>query len=362
MNKRVTLDDIAAACNASPATVSLALRNRAGVSRARRAQILETARALGYVARTRHSDGDTTPMRNIALIFRTPDWTAERSAPALNHFYSWVLTGIQDGATERRMNLNLGTIPVDIDNHATTLPEMLLSQPLDGVLLVGAFQEVTVTSVREMVAGGRGAMVLVDGVAPNLDVDSVTSDHVHGMATATRHLVEHGHREIGFAGPQAGVDGNFDLRRAGFRQAMAEAGLEAGELIIGVDVDAVQHTLARERHRFTALACANDHTATLIVQAGRRIGLEVPRDLSLIGFDDTMEGRQSHPTISTMAVDKPGMGLLAVKILQHRLDHPDAAPMQLSLGTRLIERESVLPHLATEPSRDGALAVSEASL
>lgn len=341
MKKRVTLDDIAAACDTSPATVSLALRNRAGVSRSRRAEILETARRLGYIARSRNPDGDSSPVRNIALIFRTPDWTAERTSPALNHFYSWVLTGIQDGANEHRMNLNLGTIPVDIDNRATTLPDMLLSQPLDGVLLVGAFQEGAVASVREKVAGGSRVMVLVDGIALSLEIDSVTSDHRRGMATATRHLIEQGHRRIGFAGPPLGVDGNFDLRRAGFQAAMAEAGLAPGKMDIGLEIEDVQDSLVSTRNSFTALACANDHTATLIVQAGRRVGIDVPNDLSLIGFDDTAEGRQSHPTISTMAVDKAGMGLIAVNMLDYRLNWPDAASMQMSLGTRLIQRESI---------------------
>jgi DNA-binding LacI/PurR family transcriptional regulator len=170
MNKRVTLDDIAAACNTSPATVSLALRNRAGVSRARRAEILEVAHRMGYVARPREARPSGEPMRNVALVFRTPDWTAERGAPALNHFYSWVLTGIQDGANRHRLNLNLGTVPVNLDNEATTLPAMLSSQPHDGVLLVGAFQEATVVSVIEQ-AGERVPAVLVDSMSLVLSVE-----------------------------------------------------------------------------------------------------------------------------------------------------------------------------------------------
>lgn len=355
MKKRVTLDDIAAACNTSPATVSLALRNRAGVSRARRAEILETARRLGYVARHRAMEPDAPPMRNVALIFRTPDWTAERSAPALNQFYSWVLTGIQDGAGAHRMNLNLGTIPVDVSNHATTLPDLLLAQPLDGVLLVGAFQEETVVALRDRVQGAATPMVLVDGVAAELDIDSVTSDHRRGMATATQHLISQGHRRIAFAGPPAGVDANFDLRRTGYRDAVSEAGLPADEIDIGLEDDELPALLARWRGKITALVCGNDHLATVIVQAARRAGIGVPDDLSLIGFDDTMEGRHSHPTISTMAVDKAGIGLLAVKLLQHRLDWPEAAPMQLTLGTRLIERESVAMCAAPDGQIDVAV-------
>lgn len=348
MKKRVTLDDIAAACNTSPATVSLALRNRAGVSRERRAEILETAQKLGYVPKRRDGRGDGAPMRPVALVFRTPNWTAERTAPALNHFYSWVLTGIQDGATEHRLNLNLGTIPVDINNHATTLPEMLRSRPLDGVLLVGAFQEETVASVRELAGGGNLPMVLVDNITPGLRVDWVTSEHWQGMAEATRHLIDAGHREIAFAGLPDGIDRNFDLRRAGYYRAMEESGLLTAELNAGAAVATLREDLEQRRGTFTALACANDHTAALMVNTARSVGIDVPNELSVVGFDDTTEGRHIHPAISTMSVDKPGMGRLAVKMLHYRLDWPDGAPMHMSLGTHLIRRESVMAHQADE--------------
>lgn len=341
MKKRVTLEDIAAACNTSPATVSLALRNRAGVSRERRAEILEAAHRLGYVSQQRDSRDDVPPLRNVALIFRTPDWTEERSAPALNHFYSWVLTGIQDGASRHRINLNLGTIPVNIDNEATTLPDMLGVQPLAGVLLVGAFKEETVANVKERLGDGSTPMVLVDNMAPDLRVDSVTTEHRAGMADATRALIARGHRSIGFAGPPPGVDRNFDLRRAGYVDAMREHGLPTQDFDVGMNLDRLRIALQERRGAFTALVCANDYTATLIVHAARRAGIEVPGELSLIGFDDTTDARHIHPTISTMAVDKEGLGRLAVKLLAYRLEWPDAAPMHLSLGTHLIQRESV---------------------
>jgi LacI family transcriptional regulator len=347
LKKRVTLDDIAAACDASPATVSLALRNRPGVSRQRRAEILAVANKLGYVAQQRDARPDGEPMRNVALVFRTPAWTAERSAPALNHFYSWVLTGIQDGATRQHLNLNLGTIPVNVDNEATTLPRMLASQPLDGVLLVGAFHEETVRAVIAEVGGDRTPMVLVDNEAPGLRVDSVTSDHRGGMAEATRHLIARGHRAIGFAGSSPGVDANFDLRRAGYEDAMRDAGLPVHDLPVGSDDDDdLVAALSVRRGELTALACANDYTATLVVHAARRASIDVPGELSLIGFDDTMDARQSHPQLSTMAVDKAGLGRLAVTILDYRLDWPDAAPMRMSLVTRLVQRDSVVQRAA----------------
>ncbi len=341
MKKRVTLDDIAAACGTSSASVSLALRNRPGVSRQRRAEILRVANELGYIAPGRDARGASATMRTIALIFRTPSWTAERAAPALNHFYSWVLTGIQDGANQHQLNLSLGTIPVDVDNGVTTLPNMLASQPLDGVLLVGAFYEETVRAVIERVGTDRIPMVLVDNQISDLGVDSVTSDHRQGMVLATNHLIASGHRAIGFAGLPRGADNNFDLRREGYADAMRAAGLPEYHVIVDADGDDPRMVEAIRRDGLTALACANDHTATLVLRAARRAGLEVPADLSLIGYDDTAESQHSVPMLSTMAVDKPALGRLATKVLDYRLEWPETAPIQVTVGTRLVERQSV---------------------
>src|SRR5690242_15062814 len=116
MSSRVTLDDIAEASRTSPATVSLALRNKPGVSQATRVRILSIAQSLGYQRAPRQTEDDGQAMRNLAMIFRTWRGGPERSSPALNRFYSWVMAGIQNAASLHQLNLVLVTIPVDVRN------------------------------------------------------------------------------------------------------------------------------------------------------------------------------------------------------------------------------------------------------
>lgn len=120
--RRVTLDEVASVSNASSATVPLALRNKPGVIRETRERILATAHALGSQRTIRAGRGNGAALRNIAVVLRTWSEGPERSSPALNPFYSWVLTGVQEAGNDAAMNLLLGTIPVDAENRPLDLP------------------------------------------------------------------------------------------------------------------------------------------------------------------------------------------------------------------------------------------------
>lgn len=111
--RRVTIDQVAAASGASSASVSLALRNKPGVSRNTRERILAAAQELGYSGAVRAGNPKAPALLNIALIFRTWSENPEQTAPAVSPFYSSVLAGIQEAGVDSAMNLLLGTIPVD---------------------------------------------------------------------------------------------------------------------------------------------------------------------------------------------------------------------------------------------------------
>jgi LacI family transcriptional regulator len=340
MSGRITLEDIAQAADASLATVSLALRNKPGVSRAKREHILAIARSLGYERPVRAAEDAAAAVRNVALIFRTPDAGPERSSPALNRFYSFVLSGIQDAADDAQMNLLLGSIPVDARNNPRELPRRILATDVDGVLLVGAFREETVRRVIELLGTRAPAIVLVDNTGSSLALDSIGSMNRAGTAEATRYLIDRGHQRIAFAGRQAGRDPNFDDRYLGYCDAMAAAGLETGMIEITGEVVELPERQAGA-FPFTSVVCGNDHAAWLLQRALQGRGIRVPDDVSIVGFDDTDHARDAVPAITTMAVDTLSMGRLAVRMLDFRLTAPEAARATLLLQPRLVERDSV---------------------
>jgi LacI family transcriptional regulator len=339
MSQRVTLEDIARKSGASPATVSLALRNKPGVSPVTRARIQAVARSLGYT-RPARTDTAAADVRNVALIFRTTDSGPERAAPALNRFYSWILAGIQDAADEMRMNLVLGSIPVNENNSPSELPpDRLFRNAADGILLVGAFREETIDEVVDLAGRRATPVVLVDGASATHRLDSVGSMNRDGVAEATRYLLGLGHSRIAFAGRTPMNDPNFEARYQGYATVMADEGLIPENLPMARESVSLGAFEGKDLP-FTAVVCGNDHSAWLLVRELQRIGKRVPDDVSVVGFDDTDHSRDSIPPITTMAVDMRSMGRIAVRLLDFRLEFPEAAPITALLSPRLVERTS----------------------
>jgi DNA-binding LacI/PurR family transcriptional regulator len=341
VKRRVTLDEVANASNASPATVSLALRNKPGVSRETRERILASAHALGYQRTIRAGQARGAALRTIAVVFRTWSDGPERSSPALNPFYSWVLTGVQEAGNDAAMNLLLGTIPVDIANHPTDLPSAMLAQPLDGVLLIGSHRAATVDAVLNGLGHPRPPIVLVDARDQGHGLDSISSDNHGGAYEATRYLVAAGHNRIGYVGPASDQDPNFAQRVAGFRQALADHGLEPADVSEYPDEGAGRLALGTALSSTTASVCGNDDFALSMLREAVAQGISIPADHSVIGFDDTRHSRDAIPPLSTMAVDKLALGRLAVQALEYRIKWPESAPISVITAPQLIERGSV---------------------
>ena len=150
--RRVTIGDVARASKTSVSTVSLVLRSKPGIGLETRRRVLEAARALGYQRQSPAPATNAQATLNIGLILRARARSHDVALTIVNPFYSWVVAGIDAAARQQHHNLLYASLPVGPDNRPLDLPRHLLSQKLDGVLLVGAFGEDTVNEV-----GGRAA-------------------------------------------------------------------------------------------------------------------------------------------------------------------------------------------------------------
>src|SRR3954453_4467095 len=192
MSRKVTIDDIARESTPSPATVSLVLRHKPGISPETRQRVLEAAQALGYRPRTSATTPTTPPTLNVGLILRARTRSADRDQSVVNPFYSWVITGIDAAARQQRLNLLYASVPVDESNRPLDPPRHLLEQQLDGLLLVGAFSDATIA---EFVGPRATPAILVDAPARQHRFDTVASDNEGGAYTAVSYLISKGHRQ-----------------------------------------------------------------------------------------------------------------------------------------------------------------------
>jgi LacI family transcriptional regulator len=353
--RRVTIGDVARESKTSVSTVSLVLRSKPGIGLETRRRVLEAARALGYQRQSPAPASVGQATLNIGLFLRASTRSRDVGLPIVNPFYSWVVAGIDAAARQQQHNLLYATLPVDHDNRPLDLPRHLLGQKLDGVLLVGAFGE---DSIDEIGAGCSAPIVLVDAPAGAHRYDAVVSDNEAGAYAAVTHLVDLGHQHIALVAPPLPADPVFRQRRAGYLRVLDEHGLQPhliDEVQAPDDTGPAMASLLLQHPEITAVFGSNDAFAIGALRGAQALGLRVPEDLSVVGFDDIEISGQTAPPLTTMAVDKLSMGLLGVQLLSHRLAWPDAATTLITLRPRLTVRQSTAEP-ASRPMSESARA------
>jgi len=339
MTTKVTIHEIARRCGVSPSTVSLVLNQKPGASAATRDLILETARQLGYAEPKGRLPAQNLSLNTLGLLVKT-DYNKHQLPPS-NPFYSKVIAGVDLACQSLGINLLFAMLPVDENNRPLKLPPLLENNLADGLLMAGAFLDETVSSVlRER----QVPVILVDGYSDTESYDMVVSDNFRAAYQAVEYLLRLGHRQIGFVGGAADCYPSLGERRNGYLRALKEHEIAEAYLadcnIVNSSGEEEAIELLTQNPQITALFGVNDETALGCMRAARRLGLRVPEDLSIIGYDDTDLAQRASPPLTTMHVDTVAMGQGAVQLLLLRMRQPEAARITLEVHPVLVERES----------------------
>jgi LacI family transcriptional regulator len=335
---RVTLSEIAEQSGVSLSTVSLVLRDKPGVGKDTRQRVLGVAKELGYFPK--NGVQHRFSLTNVGLILKAEPGRT----PQTNQFYSHVLAGIEMACRQWQFNLLYATLPVDRDSYPLELPRVLLEEDTaDGLLLIGAFLDNTIAQVVER---RSTPIVLVDAYAASDLYDAVVSDNFKGARRAVNYLVQRGHRHVGFIGSHPHAYPSIRERQRGYVQALEEN--EIGDSYFAdchiVDREEILDATAdllRQNPQITALFATNDEVAIAAMEAAQTLGRRIPDDISIIGFDDIDPSKSTQPPLTTMHVDKIGMGMLAVQLLLNRVEYPGSNPVTAVIHPHLVERRSV---------------------
>ncbi|HEY0186612.1 MAG TPA: LacI family DNA-binding transcriptional regulator [Cellulomonas sp.] len=326
MAGRVTITDVAREAGVSVATVSKVINGRDGIAQGTAAHVRAVVQRLGYeqsiVARSLRSHQTHVIGVLVAEFepFSTEILKGAGAALADTEYALLAYTGGGSGRAgwERRYLTRLsGTL---IDGAVLVTPTLL--DP-DGDIPV----------------------VAVDPHAGPGGLPTVDSENLNGALLATRHLIGLGHRRIGFLGGRADLESSR-LREAGYRQALAEAGIATDPALVRVaeyqrdGADRPTAALLALPDPPTALFAANDLSAMGILDTARRLGVRVPEDLSVVGFDDIPESAATDPPLTTVRQDLRRLGGAAVELLLRMLDGTDPHPDHVRLPTTLILRAS----------------------
>jgi LacI family transcriptional regulator len=271
-------------------------------------------------------------------------------------FYGDVVHGIDQEAHE--LGFSTGFTMVEGDKPAEAqakVRQMLLGNRVRGLIVIGG-SNLTDGLVREL-ARQSAPVVLLDNYLYDLPLDGIEMDHVIGGYLATRHLIDLGHREIGFiAGPT--TYRTLSDRADGYRRALLEAGLEVDPAFVvnpcggpgsKKGYHEMRELLARAR-RPSAVFAVSEKAASGATDAIREAGLSIPEDISLVGFDDVHEATLLNPPLTTIAVPKRLMGRLAVRLLADRIGQAENGVSTLARPTKLVVPVSLVVRLSTRES------------
>jgi DNA-binding LacI/PurR family transcriptional regulator len=316
--RRPRLQDVAVSAGVSPATVSLVLRGAPGPSAATRDRVLDAASRLGY-----------RPDRAASLLARRRSRLIGVVMDVRSTFHAQLVEDVHEAAEEHGYDLVLSTVTRTRDDRRAV--ETLLDSRCEALVLLGPDAPAARLSAlaRQLPVVAVGRPVSADGV------DVVRAADDEGVAQAVEHLAGLGHRRI------AHVDGGrgpiATARRRGYERAMRRRGLGEHLQVVGGDPGEesgarAARTLFGSDPRPTAVVTYNDASAVGLLDALLRGGVDVPGEVSVVGYDDSPLSRLAHIDLTTVSQDSPQLTRLAVAAVVERLD-----------GGRTEQREVVVP-------------------
>ena len=339
MAAKVTIRDIAKLSGVSYSTVSRALSGLDNVNEVTRNKVVEASERLGYVVNRQARSLAGGGHQVVGLLVHGLE----------SDYFGQILKGVDEVLAGADFEMMLFTTHRHKDkeiSHATKMMQGLT----DGLLIVSpeGHQEY-IQNLREKAV----PFVLVDVSAADEGV-TVSATNAKGAYDATRYLLELGHRQIGF------ITGNLNLpvavhRFEGYRQALAEFGVpfDIGRIREGNFMQERGREAALEllshKARPSAIFASNDDSAYGALEAAESLGIAVPGELSIVGFDDLPASKYATPKLTTVRQPIREMGNVAAKLLleQLRQGKPSGS---VQLPTELVVRGSCAP--ATGPQRE----------
>ena len=345
MTRRVTIAEVAEEAGVSAMTVSNVLNGKPGAADDTRRRVLEVAERLGYQPNV--SARNLKAGRSGLIGVMTLDLT--------NQYGLEIVRGVADALAEAERELLINATYQDAIRERERI-EFLGQGLVDGVLMVAPVLE---EATLEVLRRANLPCVIIDPRRLDVPLPRVTVDNYHGMRAATQHLLDLGHTRIAYIRGEPDME-STTVRFQGYSDALRLAGVEVDErLVAACDFSYACgfRTAARliAEHQPTALMAGADLIALGAVDAARAHGLEVPGDLSVVGFDDLPQAAQSFPGLTTVRQPLHEMGLTAARALLSLVEGQQLLLDDMRLPTELVIRSStVAPRTPDAPGAPSA--------
>lgn len=339
---KITMKDIAQVHGISVNAVSLALNNKPGISNEMRIKILRTAEELGYLE-TKEKFLKTFARTNICVMMQ------KRYSQDMD-FYGRVLFGVVEEAKRNGYD----TLIKFFDDDMFEVPATITQRGVVGVIVIGKIRDRNI----EKINSTHTPIVLADHASMTENIDSIITDNKRGSYMMVKYLLDGGFTRIGFYG-ELKYSLSIKERFWGYREALSEfmgirlrgqvdsyiekysilEGME--EAVLSNDNKTIVELVKQRQTLPQVFVCSNDKAAISLMVALQMLGYQVPRDISIVGFDNIDICEKICPKLTTVNVNKELMGKRAVQRLLYRLEHKRSLAENAVISVEMVERESV---------------------
>ncbi|MFH8132677.1 DNA-binding transcriptional regulator CytR [Pantoea osteomyelitidis] len=332
-----TMKDVAEKAGVSTATVSRALMNPEKVSAATRYKVEQAVIAVGYSPQALSRNAKRGDSRTILVI--VPD--------ICDPFFSEIIRGVEVTAAAEGYLVLIGDCAHQ-NQQEKTFMNLMLTRQIDGMVLLGS-QLPFDAGVEEQ--RNLPPMVMANEFAPEMELPTVHIDNLTAAFEAVNHLIQLGHRRIAcIAGPEEMPLCQYRLQ--GYIQALRRNGITVdptcivrGDFSFEAGVNALKQLMSLPQPP-RALFCHSDIMALGAMSQARAMGMRIPQDLSIVGFDDIELSRYCDPPLTTVAQPRYAIGREAMLLLLEQLQG-----RRVNNGSRLLDFELKVRHSTTFPHR-----------
>lgn len=328
--------EIAQKLGLSPATVSLVLRGKPGISEKTRERVLQAAAGLGY---SKPSGGAAAQRSSIRFIL----YKKHGAVVGDTAFFSQLTESINQEASRRGYDL-LITYFYGNQNLEEQL-QALKSTPCAGIILLATeMRSADLEPFKKLAL----PLVVLDSYFPDEQLDCILINNVYGAKHAVQHLIAKGHSEIGYLSSSITIR-NFHERQDGYLRGIKTIPVANDSRRYLVKVSPTAEGAFRDMTAYlaaapklpTAFFADNDLIAIACMRALRSAGYLIPNDISIIGFDGISTGELLDTPLTTMNVHKEQLGLAAVERLDDRIHGRAKGIVKIEVATELVERSTV---------------------
>ncbi len=331
-----TIKDVAKLAKVSIATVSLVIHNHKRISEETRDRVLKAIATLNYHPSRSARGLVSRKTGNIGFILTNDHFL--RTEP----FYTQIFMGTEFEAHSSEYYVLLTTVRSDY-TEGDQLPRFVLERNIDGMIVAGKVPSLLLDKLVKY----NLPIVFIDFIPSGKKFGAIIVDNIDGGRKATGHLIELGHKEIGFIGGDI-VHPSISDRLDGYKKALEESKIKFNPRLVDIEENYPARTngynaakrLFTKNKDITAVFACNDAMAIGVMQYLKETGIKVPNDVSIIGFDDVVSEDSSEPSLSTIRVPKMELGVEAMKLMIDLMKNGVPETKKTTVPVELIVRKS----------------------